>query len=209
MRLLHTLWFFTPPQIRLVDEGLPKFFHKRQQRWIDPCKTKLEERELQKIYDFISYVRQNLGFFEEKINKDRKGKPNTQKTAALNALIEQYQDDLKEYAAQSGFNLHLNNLFSTVAVFASPFDTIFNAKARLFLDPNRTMFHKVQGREGEYIEVKPEEFLSEAGTLVELIFGEVDTSPDRCSSYLLKAKGPEGKDRYFVLPPFRKRNYPI
>lgn len=189
---------FTPPVIKLSSNESIRFYDTGRKKWMDPCSRKLTEEEVQKIYDFLLYIEDQLGAFEDAINLKRQNKPETlQRTGGLTQVIRNFRNELLAYSGKHAFALRLNNLFSNSLGFSAPFSLLFNAEAKLYLNLDNGRFHKRQSKDDGLQKVALEEFLAPSSTAVEVVFAKDESyeSYARNAAYLLETEG-----RYFALP---------
>jgi|GEM_PF-3262144 len=203
---------FTPPEIYMEEGTALRFYDNHRKRWKNPCVGRLTLDEVQRIYDYVSYIKNNLGEFQHLLNHGNSRSAATSSvrgefsSVALEECLEQYSQELRNYAQKrirgtgliSSPTLRLNNLLNTRKHFEEPFDTIFNADAKLY--HNGTAF--VQNwQTGFNEETIVEDLLSESNTVLEIVFSSLD-EPERCGAYMLKIPRTrnEDKDRYFAIP---------
>jgi hypothetical protein len=183
---------FTPPQLKSGKDTLTKFI--KDDNWIDPIKCDLTQQELQKIYDTVTYIKEKLGKYAQDLNIG---------TSSLESALKEYQKGLLDYKnfGVSGKKIKRNNLFNREALFETPFDTLFNAEAKLYERDGR--FYKLG--QGDQLDFRVEEFLAESKTAVEITFksGEGEAAIKNTAHLLqVKPKGNKGvpETRYFAVP---------
>jgi hypothetical protein len=190
---------FTPPKVRAANnENLPKFFKRGE--WVEPTKCDLNDKELQKIYDTVTYMREQLGYFNDLINKKVKTGDLKLNSASLDTVLKKYQQDLKKHP--NGRNIKDFNIFNAPKkFFQAPFDILFNAEAKLYRDGGK--FYR--NRRGRNIAFKVEDFLAPSNKGVEIVFKpNTGENPIKNTAHLLeikiKGKGGKPENRYFAIP---------
>lgn len=183
---------FTPPEVEWLDNPLMNFYNKNSNKWIDPMKTNLSEKQVQAIYDTVSFAYNHLGKFTTSLNRNRTGDSRLRHTSLGNHL-EEYLKDIESYARKERFRVNKYNIFASTLKFQPPFSHVFNAEAKLYYDLQHTHFYRDAG-DGDYFPVNPSEFFAPSDTIVQVVSEDTEAlaaSP----SYLLACAG-----EYFALP---------
>jgi hypothetical protein len=187
---------FTPPKVKSTT--LSKFIKRGD--WVEPTKCDLNTKELQKIYDTVTYMRDQLGHFNELINNKIKTDDLKLNSASLDTMLKKYQQDLKGHS--NGRNIKDFNIFNAPkSFFKAPFDILFNAEAKLYQEDGRFYRKRKEGSKA----FKVEDFLAPSKNAVEIIFKTKEgENPIKNTAHLLeiKLKDKDGRpaNRYFAIP---------
>lgn len=187
---------FTAPNYS-IESRFP-FINKKNGKFIDPLKGRLDQDSVQTLYIYVSYIVSKLNEYESYFNKRKKQID----TGKLSAFLKSWIKDIEQYAKRKKYEITKDALVTNINIFKPPFDILFNKETKLY-GAGGIISTKPIGDKAR--EIDPANLLlpHDSTTLVQFEF-EHDYNSDISPVHLLEIdypteENPRGK-KYFTLP---------